>query len=262
MPWFDPEDHSRPVINPLEQIAGKYPGMQMPVLPAKAVVFCLGKGLPVLREHYPCHIIMEKLPGFITHSEVLGIEDIPGVCFLHGGYASPQAACTIETLHVLGVREVFLAGLCGGFDRCLSVGDVLLPERILCEEGTSFHYMESPGFAEPRPPIPFDEISSCFEAKGYRVFRKATVTTDAVYRQTYHKESVWREKGCAAVDMEASAIVNLCSLRGMSSTVALMVSDRHPLREGDPAWQWGGTGFTDLCTRFILDCIAFNISLA
>ena len=98
MPWYDPDDHSAPVIDPVSQIKSKYPGMQVPVLPARAVVFCLGKGIPVLKEHYPCYQVMEKLPGFITHSEVLGINGIPGVCFLHGGYAAPQITCTIETL--------------------------------------------------------------------------------------------------------------------------------------------------------------------
>ena len=114
MPWYDPDDHSAPVIDPVSQIKSKYPGMQVPVLPARAVVFCLGKGIPVLKEHYPCYQVMEKLPGFITHSEVLGINGIPGVCFLHGGYAAPQITCTIETLRVLGVQEVILVGLCGG----------------------------------------------------------------------------------------------------------------------------------------------------
>ena len=151
MPWFDPEDRSKPVISPPEQIRSKYPEMQVPVLPARAVVFCMGRGLPVLKEMYSCEQIMEKLPGFITHSEVLGVKNIPGVCFLHGGYGAPQAACTIETLHVLGVKEVILAGLCGGFDQELSVGDVLLPGKILSEEGTSLHYREASGFAEVSP---------------------------------------------------------------------------------------------------------------
>ena len=62
MPWYDPDDHSAPVIDPVSQIKSKYPGMQVPVLPARAVVFCLGKGIPVLKEHYSCFQIMEKLP--------------------------------------------------------------------------------------------------------------------------------------------------------------------------------------------------------
>ena len=142
MPWYDPEDRSMPVISPSEQIKSKYPNMRIPVLSPQAVVFCMGRGLAVLKELYSFEQIMEKLPGFITHSEVLGVKNIPGVCFLHGGYGAPQAACTIETHHILGVKEVILAGLCGGFDEELSVGDILLPGKILREEGTSLHYRE------------------------------------------------------------------------------------------------------------------------
>lgn len=47
MPWYDPEDHSMPVISPPEQIRSKYPNMRIPVLPARAVVFCMGRGLTV-----------------------------------------------------------------------------------------------------------------------------------------------------------------------------------------------------------------------
>ena len=258
MPWFDPEDRSKPVISPPEQIRSKYPEMQVPVLPARAVVFCMGRGLPVLKEMYSCEQIMEKLPGFITHSEVLGVKNIPGVCFLHGGYGAPQAACTIETLHVLGVKEVILAGFCGGFDQELSVGDVLLPGKILSEEGTSLHYREASGFAEVSPPVPFGKAASFFRDCGYRVWQKDTVTTDAVYRQTFHKEKIWRDMGCAAVDMEASALVNICNLYGIRNMVILMVSDRHPLSEDYPEWKWGCTDFGELCGRFIRNCIEFS----
>jgi len=257
MIWYDHDDHTKPVIDPQTQIMSKYPDMKTPVLPGIAVVFCLGKGLPVLKEHFSWYPIIEKLPGFITHSEVVGIKEVPGVCFLHGGYASPQIACTVETLHVLGVREVFLVGLCGGFTGDLSVGDILLPEKIWSEEGTSLHYLDGPAFANVSSPYCFDSIESYFRDKGYHVYRNATVTTDAVYRQTFYKEQLWRDMGCAAVDMEASAFVNVSNLNGMKNTVVLMVSDRHPLSEDAPAWQWGVPDFGALCDRYILDCITF-----
>ena len=87
MSWYDP---GKPVISPGKQIESKYPGMEVPVLPARAVVFCLGKGMPVLKEHFPCRQLMEKLPGFITHSEVLGIDGIPGchICSRKARYCS------------------------------------------------------------------------------------------------------------------------------------------------------------------------------
>ena len=261
MPWFDPKDHSVPVLNPRKQIESKYPGMKIPVLPEKAVIFCLGKGIPVLKEHYPCYQIMEKLPGFNTHSEVLGIQDVPGVCFLHGGYGAPQIACTVETLRVLGVKEVLLAGLCGGFSDDLSVGDILLPEKIWSEEGTSLHYLELPGFARVTPSAPIGGIASFFREKGYQISHKATVTTDAVYRETFRKEQFWRQMGCVAVDMEASALVNLCNLYKIRNTVVLMVSDRHPLSENDPSWEWGAENFSEMTVRFIQDCISFVLKI-
>ena len=61
--------------------------------------------------------------------------------------------------------------------------------------------------------------------------------------------------GCAAVDMEASAFVNVSNLRGMTNAVILMVSDRHPSSPEDPGWQWGTPDFAVLCERYILDCV-------
>ena len=150
-------------------------------------------------------------------------------------------------------------GLCGGFGENLSVGDILLPEKIWSEEGASLHYLESPGFAQVTPPAPFDSIASFFMEKEYQVCRKSTVTTDAVYRQTWNKEQRWREMGCVAVDMEASALVNISNLYGIRNTVILMVSDRHPLSADSPAWEWGGADFGEMTRRFILDCVAYAV---
>ncbi|MBQ7059710.1 MAG: hypothetical protein IJM83_10505 [Firmicutes bacterium] len=105
----------------------------------------------------------------------------------------------------------------------------------------------------------FEEIASFFREKGYPVLCEPTVTTDAVYRQTFQKEQFWREKGCVAVDMEASALVNLCNLRGIKNTVVLMISDRHPIREEDSGWSWGGADFAEITRKFILDSIEFSI---
>lgn len=38
-----------------------------------------------------------------------------------------------------------------------------------------------------------------------------------------------------------------------------MVSDRHPLYEGAPPWQWGNADFAELQRRFITSCAAFAL---
>lgn len=257
MRWFYPEDGTRPVIDPERMIRGKYPDGQAPKLPGKAVVFCLSRGLPLLEERFSARLLLEKLPGFITHSRVLGVDGHPESCFLHGGYGAPQIACTVETLHVLGVTELLLVGLAGGFGEDVRVGEVLIPHEIWSEEGTSRHYREESGFAKADP-AQSEALERFLAARGFSVSNQPTVTTDAVYRQTFFKEALWREKGCVAVDMETSAAVNVCDFYGMKSAVALMVSDRHPLSEGAPPWAWGGTEFPALRDDFLAACVEFS----
>lgn len=256
--WYDAMDRTAPVIQAGSHIQSKYPNREIPSLSAKAVVFCLGKGMTVLEERFPIVTRMEQLPGFITHSKVVGVEGHTSVCFLHGGYGAPQAACTVETLHVLGVKELLLVGLCGGFHPDIQVGDVLIPEKIWSEEGTSLHYREEAGFVKlPSPRL--EELTTYLKDDGFLVKGLPTVTTDAVYRQTFHKEALWREMGCAGVDMEASAVASVCAYYGMGCTVAFLVSDKHPQTQEEPAWKWGSDQYRQQLERYITACVEFGL---
>ena len=76
--------------------------------------------------------------------------------------------------------------------------------------------------------------------QNFDVVSAPTVTTDAVYRQTFAKEELWRKKGCVGVDCEASALVNICNFYNMKSRCIFVVSDKHPLNENEKRdWAWG-----------------------
>ncbi len=257
--WYDPQDHTAPVIEAKAHARSKFSSGETPVLPCRAMVFCLGKGLPVLEREFPTEMLLEELPGFITHSPVLGVKGNPGICFLNGGYGSPQIACTVETLHALGVEEIFLVGLCGGFSKDCQVGDVFVPEKIWSEEGITFHYRETGGFVA-LPAHPREEWASWLGDCGFPLRQEATVTTDGVYRQTLHKEALWRQLGCGGVDMEASALVSVCSYYRMGCSVALLVSDRHPVEAGDAPWKWGNQQFPQLRDKFLTCCIQWALN--
>lgn len=154
------------------------------------------------------------------------------ICFLDGGRGAPQAVDTIETLAVLGVKRVVTVGMCGGFSEQVAVGDILVPDKAFVEEGTSLHYYEQIDFARPDEQL-FEQLQNIPEAKVLPI-----VTTDAVYRQTFYKEQLWREKGAVAVDMETSALWSVGKFLGLQVASVLMISDCHPLREGEPAWEW------------------------
>ncbi|MBR3874010.1 MAG: hypothetical protein IKJ26_07540 [Clostridia bacterium] len=50
----------------------------------------------------------------------------------------------------------------------------------------------------------------------------------AVYRQTFSKEQLWREKGAVCVDMETSAVFSVAKYLGVKAIALLMVSDLAP----------------------------------
>ncbi len=257
MQWFFENDYTPPVFTAEQHIHSGHVSGPVSALPPRAVAFCLGRGLPVLQERFQTHVLMDALPGFISHSPALTIAGNCNVCFHDGGRGAPQAACYAETLHALGVQELLVVGLCGAFGEDVNVGDVLLPRRLLVEEGASRHYSAEPVWAVPEGFGP--SLGDFLAEAGFTVKKYDTVTTDAVYRQTYYKEALWREKGCAGVDMEASAYVSLCNYYGMKCRVALMASDKHPLTPNSPPWDWGSLDFRSQRDNFIEACVQWAI---
>ena len=163
----------------------------------------------------------------------------------------------METLFALGVRRIVLSGLCGVFVPGLRVGDGILPEKILSEEGASRHYWEDAQWAAPDAGL-YSKARSFFSARG-GIALQNTVTTDAVYRQTFKKEAYWREIGCAGVDMEGSAVLNVARFLGMEAVALFMASDAHPLTPDAPKWDWSLT--REQREAFALQCMEFAMSL-
>ena len=151
MQWFFEDDNTSPVFTAKQHAESKHVTTGVRPLPRRGVAFCLGRGLPVLLERFRARLIMEELPGFIAHSPVYTVEGHENVCFFDGGRGAPQAGCCVETVHALGVEELLVVGLCGAFGEDIEVCDVLLPERLLIEEGTSHHY--SAGIRRAQKPL-------------------------------------------------------------------------------------------------------------
>lgn len=120
----------------------------------------------------------------------------------------------------------------GAFDDKVDVGDIVVPLKVFVEEGTSLHYYQSIEYAEP------DKGMAKTAASLSLGKLLPIVSTDAVYRQTYYKEQLWREKGAVGVDMETSAVLSVSKYLGIKAAAILMASDKHPKDESEPKWKW------------------------
>ena len=228
--WRIPGDDSEPVIQAKEQVNSAHRRCGL-VLPKTALVFFMSRGTEYLCAHARARELPEPFPRFLNRCPIWALEDYP-ICFLDGGRGAPQACDTVETLAALGVENIVAVGMCGGFDPRVRVGDILLPEKAFVEEGTSLHYYASIDCSLPDGSL-LETADAGLAAKPYPI-----VSTDAVYRQTFEKERLWREKGAAAVDMEMSAVFSVSRYLGRKAVGLLMVSDLHPLHPGEPKWEW------------------------
>lgn len=228
--WCLPDDKSKSVITATEQIHSAQRECRLH-LPQTAIVFFMGRGTDYLAEQYDAVEMPEPFPRFLNRCPIWEINKLH-ICFLNGGCGAPQAADTVETLAALGVKNIVAVGMFGAFCRNIHLGEIISPEKVFVEEGTSLHYYESIEASFPDHSL-LDMTSSLLKINTYPI-----VSTDAVYRQTFRKEQMWRDNGAVGVDMETSAVFSVSRYCGLKATALLMASDIHPLEPDEPKWEW------------------------
>lgn len=257
MGWKLADDTTEPVITAKKHIASAHGNPDACKLPQTCVIFELGMAISFVESQYSTYTISEHIPGFITDEKCIGITGNDRVCFTRGGYGAPAAVDTLETVLALGVKNIIIVGMCGGFSADVHVGDVIVPQKILSEEGTSRHYSGDIDYAFPDDWLHgklTDHFAQCFH-----VLTSPSVSSDAVYRQTMAKEEYWRKQGCIAVDMEASALLSACRFYSIPAAAVLLCSDRHPLPGECKNWNWGNENFGEKRRHFIEHVVSFAL---
>lgn len=233
MQWKHEEDMTKPVLTAKEHIESCHSDTSTLRLPNIAILFFMNSGVDYFVEKYNCPLILKKLPRFLQGCPVYQLNN--NICFLDGGRGAPQAVDTVETISILGVKNILSVGMFGAFDNRVEIGDIIVPGKAFVEEGTSLHYYNSIEYAEPDEHI--KEIAvSLTSGKSLSI-----VSTDGVYRQTFYKENLWRKKDTVGVDMETSAVLSVSKYLGINTAAMLMASDKHPENSAAPKWTWNMT---------------------
>lgn len=149
----------------------------------------------------------------------------PDAAVMRGPVGAPLAAATLEELKALGAQRIWVLGYAGSLDPRFQLGDVVLVERALSDEGTSRHYHKD-GWGTPAP-----ESLAAFPED---LPRGALWTTDAIYRETPQKIAHFRTLGCHLVDMETSCYFHVGASLGLQVGALMVVSDElfHPWNPG------------------------------
>ena len=212
---------------------------ERPELPERAVLsFRYTGALNVLRELYE----LETCDFFGTENRIYIFEH-KGVriCFTYLPVGAPAASTVLEELMILGVKKAIFFGEVGVLRPGIRRWQLILPDKAIRDEGTSYHYQKPSVFAYPSREL-FKALEHVLRNAGITYARGAVWTTDAPYRETKRKRAVFMKLGAVCVDMEAAALFSVAKFRGKEIAALFyagdLVANKWEPRLGKPADRW------------------------
>lgn len=140
------------------------------------------------------------------------------------GIGAPAAAVVLEDLAATGTSAFVSVGTAGSLQRDLDIGDLVLCEAAIRDEGVSHHYL---------PPAKLALASAAMNGALGAAMRQAGVpfragtswTIDTPYRETVAEARRYQAEGVLCVEMEAAALFAVAKVRGLQVASGFAISD-------------------------------------
>lgn len=130
------------------------------------------------------------------------------------GYVGcPACAGNLDLFHAMGIRKVMFCGGGGVLDKDIAVGQLLLVDGAIRDEGFSYHYIEPSRYIYTDSKAT-DKIAGYLDEHGVSYLRGLTWTTDAIYRETADRIERRKAEGAKIVEMEQAGCIAVAQFRG------------------------------------------------
>ena len=169
--------------------------------------------------------VIERLAndGAITVDSVIGGENPvtlyrfadADVLITVGQIGCPACGGNLDLFHQMGINKVMFCGGGGVLDRNIEVGQFLLVDGAIRDEGFSYHYLPASRCVYTDPEVT-DKIADYLSRNSVSFIRGLTWTTDAVFRETKDKVERRRAEGAKTVEMEQSGCIAVARYRGFA----------------------------------------------
>ena len=138
---------------------------------------------------------------------------------------APYGAMILETLIAWGVTRIVFMGWCGAISKDVHIGDMIVPNGALVDEGTSLHYLRKSMDIVPPSDLILQKTRQTLESARMTYHEGLVWTTDAAFRETREAVLSFQEKGILAVEMELSALLSVGMFHDVNVSALLVVSD-------------------------------------
>ncbi len=137
----------------------------------------------------------------------------------------PTGVSTImEELIAIGVRKFISVGTAGGLQKGLEIGDLVVCERAIRDEGVSHHYVEPGKYSYPSSELT-EKLKIQLKRHGTPLRAGTSWTTDAPYRETVEELKLYQSEGVLTVEMEVAALAAVAQYRRVEFAAAFTISD-------------------------------------
>ena len=137
------------------------------------------------------------------------------------GIGGPSASIAIEELHNIGVDTMIRIGSCGALQSNLKLGDLVIAEGAIREEGASKKYVNPIFPAAPDFHVLKAIVETC-EENNYDYHLGTVLTHDSFYTDDHKEvEKHWAKHGALGADLETSTLLTVGRIRNIRTASIL-----------------------------------------
>lgn len=129
-----------------------------------------------------------------------------------GQVGCPACAGNLDLFHAMGIRKVMFCGGGGVLDQNIEVGQILVVDGAIRDEGFSYHYIEPSKYIYTNPETT-EKITQYLDKNSISYLRGLTWTTDALFRETADKIARRKGEGAKIVEMEQAGCIAVSQFR-------------------------------------------------
>ena len=153
-----------------------------------------------------------SLKGFYKDLEILAIST---------GIGGPSTGIAVEELHNIGVSAMIRIGSCGALQKKVRLGDLIIVNGAVRDDGASKTYIDP---IYPAVPDPF-LMSACINSArdfGFPFHVGIARSHDSFYTDREEEiDAYWSKQGVLGADMETAALFTIGRLRGVRTASIL-----------------------------------------
>ena len=155
---------------------------------------------------------MRSVSGYYKGVKVLAVST---------GMGGASTGITVEELHNIGVEYMIRIGSCGALDKKIKLGDLLLINGAVRDDGASKTYVDAiyPAIPDTRLLMATIQVS---EEKKIPFFIGRARSHDSFYTDREDEiDAYWAKNGILGADMETAALFTIGALRGVKTASIL-----------------------------------------